>query len=93
MSKAARRLDGGNDPAPGPDLVEARRDRLLSAEQVAKILNCSPRHARYLIAQGHFRALRVGKRMVRIWESSIFDYLERQVDLYEIENGLQDGSL
>lgn len=61
--------------------------RLLNTNQAAKKLNISIRTPHRRIAEGHFITLKIG-RVIRILESSIDSYIERQIYLYELENGI-----
>lgn len=83
--KPQRKLDG--DPAPGPAHVEARqRDRLLTVRTVAGWLNVTPRKIYLLAADGAFKAVKIGAAL-RIFESSVHDYLEREIFRFELETG------
>lgn len=69
-----------------------KRDQLLRPDQVAGRLNVSRRTAYRLIAEGHFKVVPV-RGSLRIYESSIDDYLERQLYLYELENGVLEKTV
>jgi excisionase family DNA binding protein len=60
--------------------------RLLRPDQVADLLNISRAGVYRLVAEGQFLALKI-RGSLRIWESSISDYLLRQVALAALENG------
>jgi excisionase family DNA binding protein len=54
-------------------------------------LNISRATTYRLIAEGHFKALKVGG-CLRITEKSLEDYLERQIYRYALQNGVSDFS-
>lgn len=68
------------------NLPSCSKDRLLTIAQVAEILNVSPRSARRRAEEGHFRCLKIGG-CLRVLESSVYDYLERQIENFLWENG------
>ncbi len=70
--------------------IDVRKDRLLRPQAVADRLQVTTRQVYNLIAQAHFRVMRVGERSIRIWESSVFEYMDRQTDLAEIRDGILD---
>jgi len=63
-----------------------KNDILLNPKEVALRLFVSESTARRLIDQCHFKVAKVG-RSVRVWASSVEDYLERQAALWAAENG------
>jgi excisionase family DNA binding protein len=56
--------------------VEDDMDRLLYIHRVAKMLDCSRPMVYKLIYEGRIKAVRIGKRELRISESSLNAFLE-----------------
>lgn len=55
------------------------KDRLLSVEQVRKLLHCSQRHVYDLVAFGELTALRLGRKHgIRIRESAVNEFIKRK---------------
>jgi excisionase family DNA binding protein len=73
-----------------PQAEKMKQDRLLKIDEVAEILRLSPRTVRRMAAQAQFRVLKVGNRPLRIWRSSVFDYLERVESLWSEDNGVSE---
>ena len=58
-----------------------KKDRLLCVHNVAERLNCHNSYVYTLIKDGHLKAIRVGKRALRVSESSLNRFIEsRKVD-------------
>ena len=66
--------------------MQAIRDRLLRPDQVSQRLNVSTRSVYRIIEEGHVRALRV-RGSLRVLESSVDEYLARQLAEFELEIG------
>lgn len=65
-----------------------KSDKNIRVEQAAKILDCSDRHIYRLAAEGQIVTFKIGKaKGLRIVESSLYDFIQRQKDLAELENG------
>jgi predicted DNA-binding transcriptional regulator AlpA len=62
--------------------------RLLTAKQVAQILNCSERKAYKMITDGFFHCVQEGPRFIRVWDWSVKDYLRRKTQVFCYENAL-----
>jgi excisionase family DNA binding protein len=69
------------------------RDRLLRIDEVALILRLSPRTVRRMVAAAHFKVCRVSGRPLRIFESSVYDYMERAAEMWSEQNGLPEDSV
>lgn len=65
-------------------------DRLLRPDQAAELLNVSTRSIYRLLAEGQLTGLKV-RGCLRVRESSVNDYISRQVALYLLENGTADA--
>jgi len=63
------------------------RGRLLNWKQATERLNVSRAKFYRLVSDGHFVALQVGKRSLRVTEASVEDYIDRQISIYVLENG------
>jgi excisionase family DNA binding protein len=63
--------------------------KLLRPDEVALRLNISRRQAYRLIESGELVALRV-RCSLRVVESSIDQYLKKQIELFAVESGLID---
>ena len=58
--------------------MEKVRDRLLTVEQVRKMLGCSRRHVYNLIEKGDLPAMKIGSRQgIRVKESKLDKFLEK----------------
>ena len=70
------------------------RGRLLRPDQVAGIMNCGRSSVYRLLAEAQLTGARV-RGSVRVWESSIFAYLERQTELFALEfnDSVSDSSV
>ncbi len=62
------------------------RDRLLRVDQVAGRLNISLRSTYRLIAEGAFECCKI-RGSIRVVESSVNAYIERQISLFSCEVG------
>ena len=52
---------------------------LLTYQEAAKVLKCSPRTVWTLVADGDLQAIRVGSRLVRIPMVAIEEFVERRL--------------
>lgn len=57
-------------------MSEKNQDKLLYVHKVAAILECSKRHVYRLIECGHLKAVRIGLKGLRIYESSLNKFIE-----------------
>jgi len=57
---------------------------LLRVDEVARFLNISKRLAYMLVAEGHFRVLKINSA-IRVSADSVLDYVDRQAQIYEIQ--------
>lgn len=65
-------------------LDKQKSSRLLSVHHVAKRLSCSNKTIYFMIQDGSLKAIRIGKKALRITESSLIEFLEsREVDPHE----------
>jgi len=51
---------------------------LLSAESLAKMLDCSIKHARDLISNGTLPKIRLGRRCVRTTQAAVNAFIQRR---------------
>ena len=69
------------NPKSSPDQALLQGDKLsekyLYVYSVAKQLNCSKKHIYKLIQDGELKAIRLGTRALRITESSLKNFLEK----------------
>ena len=66
-----------------------KSEKNIRVDEAAEILTCSDKHIYRLIAQGHLKALKIGRaRGLRIIESSVYDFIARQIAKFELENGV-----
>lgn len=63
-----------------------RVDRLLRIDQAAERLNCSERTLYRIVADGELLALKV-RQSLRILESSLEAYIQKQIGVFQSENG------
>jgi excisionase family DNA binding protein len=70
----------------GEGVKVAAKDTLLTPEAVAARLNISRAGAYRLLKSGQFVGLKV-RGSLRILESSVEEYIERQIALFQLENG------
>jgi len=68
-------------------MSKIRDKKLLRPDEVATILNISNRSVYRLVSAGHFEVCRIGGSL-RVIESSVRDYIKRQIRLYQVENGV-----
>ncbi len=68
--------------------LDLQKDRLLTCAKVAKRLS-RERTVSRLCADGELRAFRV-KCSVRVFESSLREYMRRQIVKFERENGVPE---
>lgn len=61
------------------------RGRLLRPDQVMAILNCSRSSVYRLLSEAHLTGIRV-RGSIRVWEKSLSDYLDRQIELFTLES-------
>ena len=66
--------------------TERQKLKLLRVDQLAEKIGVSKRTAYRLVAEGHFRACKIGGSL-RVTERSVIEYIERQLSVYAIENG------
>lgn len=69
--------------------IKTNKVKLLRVDQVSERLNISKRQAYRLVAEGHFISLKVGHAL-RVTHDSLDSYIERQINLFAIENGVRD---
>jgi excisionase family DNA binding protein len=62
------------------------KDRLLRPDQAAERLNVSTRSVYRLLAEGQLTGCKI-RGCLRVRESSVDDYIRRQIALYALENG------
>lgn len=65
------------------------RERHLTVQEVAEWLNLSPRTVYRLLADGQLVGLKI-RSCLRIPETSVLDYLDRQKSLFLLEFGTED---
>ncbi len=63
----------------------------LRPDEVAELLNVSRRQAYRLITAGHFTVFRLGGpgSALRVTRESVESYVQRQISLFELENGIR----
>lgn len=70
-----------------------KKEKTIRADQAAEILDCSVRHIYRLISEAHLKAFKIGRsRGLRIIEKSVFDFIDRQKSIAELEAGFRDPS-
>jgi excisionase family DNA binding protein len=57
--------------------VERGNERYLYVTTVAQSLRCSNQHVYNLITSGELEAIKIGKRAIRVTESSLIRFLEQ----------------
>jgi excisionase family DNA binding protein len=62
------------------------KDRLIRPDQTAQKLNVSTRTIYRLLAEGQLTGCKI-RGCLRVRESSVEDYIRRQIALYQLENG------
>lgn len=60
-------------------LDNQKSNRLLNVHNVARRLSCTENMIYSLIQDGSLKAIRIGKRALRITESSLNDFLESRI--------------
>lgn len=65
------------------------KDRLLRVDEVSKRLNCNARTVYRIIADGDLAALKV-RGSLRVTESTLQHYIEKQILKFQQENGICD---
>lgn len=68
------------------------KDHLLRPNQVADRLNVCVKTVYRLISDGHFRAIKA-RGSLRVFESSLTDYIDRQAALFALETGLLEETM
>jgi hypothetical protein len=67
-------------------MLNPTKDRLMTIDNVAMRILKSPSSVRRMIGAAQFRCCKVGAS-IRIWESSVEDYLKRQTEQWHVDNG------
>jgi excisionase family DNA binding protein len=65
-------------------------ERLLRADQAAKVLNISTRSVYRLAGEGHFVCLKVGGSL-RITEQSVNKYINSQIQKFYLDGNFKDN--